>query len=129
MTDAAIEIFKKAEKQDGGHCLACQKKMTQYGVELREWKTAEAAAAEMVEQSQDQNDVAIAHYQFGIVLMDEGLDKHKDEPFNRAHDELSKALAGEAEIPQAILAARQDLARLTQYADAQARDQEFVKVT
>jgi len=65
MTDAALESFKKADKQDGGHCLACQKKMIQYGVELREWKTAEAAAAEMVDQSQDQKDVAIAHYQFG----------------------------------------------------------------
>jgi peroxiredoxin len=128
MTDAALESFKKADKQDGGHCLVCQKKMIQYGVELREWKTAEAAAAEMVEQSQDQKDLAIAHYQLGIVLIDEGLDKHKDDPFNRAHDELSKALAGEAKFPQAILADGKALAHLKQDDAAKARFEAFVKM-
>jgi hypothetical protein len=27
MRDAALDWFKKADKHDGGHCLACQKKM------------------------------------------------------------------------------------------------------
>ena len=28
-TDAALDAFKKADKQDGGHCMACQKKMNE----------------------------------------------------------------------------------------------------
>ena len=36
MTEAALECFKKADKQDGGHCLSCQKKMVKYGMELRD---------------------------------------------------------------------------------------------
>jgi peroxiredoxin family protein len=42
MAESALESFKKADKQDGGHCVACQKKMIQYGIDLRDWKTAEA---------------------------------------------------------------------------------------
>jgi len=34
--EAALDSFKKADKQDGSHCLACQKKMIKYGIELRE---------------------------------------------------------------------------------------------
>ena len=128
MTDAALESFKKADKQDGGHCLACQKKMIKYGVELREWKTAEAAAAEMVEQAQGEKNVAIAHYQFGIVLIDEGLDKHKDDIFRRAHDEMTKALAISAKFPAAVFSDGQALAHLKQDDAAKARFEEFVKM-
>jgi len=128
MTDAALENFKKADKQDGGHCLACQKKMIKYGLELREWKPAETAAEEMVEQAQGEKNVAIAHYQFGIVLFNEGMDKHKDEMFGRAHDEMTKALAVAAKFPQAIFADGQVLAHLKQDDAAKARFEEFVKM-
>ena len=63
MTGAALDAFKKADKQDGGHCLACQKKMIKYGIELQEWKVAEAAAEEMVEQAQGGKNVAVAHFE------------------------------------------------------------------
>ena len=69
MTDAALDSFKKADKQDGGHCLPCQKKMIKYGMELRDWKTAETGAGEVVAEAQGNRNVALAHYQFGIVLI------------------------------------------------------------
>jgi peroxiredoxin len=128
MPEAALDSFKKANKQDGGHCLACQKKMVKYGIELREWKSAETAAAEIVEQAQSEKGVAIAHYQFGMVLFDEGLDKRKDDLFNRAHDEMTKALAAAAKFPQAIFADGQALAHLKQDDAAKARFEEFVKM-
>lgn len=33
-TDLALGDFKKADKQEDGHCLACQQKMIKYGIEL-----------------------------------------------------------------------------------------------
>src|SRR5215467_1505242 len=69
-TSEALDKFKKADKQDGGHCLACQKKMIKYGSELGDWKTAELAGEEMVAQAQG-DDLARAHYQLGEVLMSE----------------------------------------------------------
>ena len=128
MPDAALESFKKADKQDSGHCTACQKKMIKYGIELREWKTAEAAAEEVVAQAQGETNVALAHFQFGLVLINEGNDKHKDEIFARAHDELSKALAAVAKFPAAVFADGQALAHLKQDDAAKARFEEFVKM-
>jgi hypothetical protein len=77
----ALEDFKKPDKQDGGHCAACQNQMLKYGVELREWKTAETAAEELVANAQGPKEAALAHYQCASLFFREGLDKHKDEFF------------------------------------------------
>src|SRR5215472_1624902 len=74
----ALDKFKKADKQDDGHCLACQKKMIKYGSELGEWKIAELAGEEMVAQAQG-DDIALAHYYLGTVLMSEAISRHKDD--------------------------------------------------
>ena len=128
MVESALESFKKADKQDGGNCLACQKKMIKYGVELRDWKTAETAAGEIVQQAQGDKNLALAHYEFGIVLMDEGLDKHKNEIFARAHDEMTRALAAYAGFPEAIFVDGQVLAHLGQDDAAKAQFERFVKM-
>ncbi len=129
MKEAALEAFKKADKQDGGHCRPCQKKMIKYGVELRDWKTAEAGAEELASQAEGNREIALAHYQFGLVLGREGLDRHKDELFSRAHEEFTKALAAAQKFPQAIFADAQTLARLKQDDLAKARFQDFVNMT
>jgi hypothetical protein len=49
--DLALDGFKKADKQDQDRCLACQKRMIPYGLELHGWKTALAAADEMVAEA------------------------------------------------------------------------------
>jgi hypothetical protein len=59
MTDAALESFKKADKQQGGHRHACHNQMLKYGVELRDWKTAEFAAGEMVAEAHGPKELAI----------------------------------------------------------------------
>jgi thiol-disulfide isomerase/thioredoxin len=125
-TDFALDAFKKADKQDGGHCLACQKKMVKYGLELQDWKTAETAAAETVAQAQGDKSIAGAHYQFGIVLMYEASVRHKDEMYGRAHDELAQALAAFANFPDAVFADGQALAHLKQDDAAKAQFERFV---
>lgn len=128
MTDAALDSFKKADKQDDGHCLACQKQMIKYGVELRDWKTAEIAAEEMVANAQGQENLALAHYQFGRVLMHEGVDKRKDEIFRRAHVQFTQALEAASNFPDAVYGDGRALAYLKQDDDAKARFEQFVKM-
>jgi len=125
---AALDKFKKADKQDGGHCVACQSKMIKYGIELQDWKTAEVAAEEFVAQAQSPKEIALAHYDFGIVLMDEGLARHKDELFARAHDEMAKALGAAANFPKAVYEDGRALAHLKQDDAAKVRFEEFVKM-
>jgi thiol-disulfide isomerase/thioredoxin len=128
MTASALDSFKKADKQDDGHCLPCQKKMIKYGIELGEWKTAEIAGEELVSEVQGNNNIALAHYHLGIVLRDQGLEKHKDEIFARAHDEMTKALAAAPNFPDAVYVDGQILAHLKQDDAAKQRFEQFVKM-
>lgn len=122
---AAFDSFKKADKQDGGHCLGCQKNLIKYGIELQEWKVAETAAQEFLAQAQGDR-VAPAHYQLGIVLMREAMAKHKDELFSRVHDEMTKALEARADYAPAVLLDGRALAYMKQDDAAKAQFQRFV---
>jgi thiol-disulfide isomerase/thioredoxin len=123
----AVDNFKKADKQDGGRCVACQRKMIKYGVEVGDWKTAETAAAEIVMEAQAGKEAAIAHYQFGVVLMDEALEK-KDEVYARAHSELSQAVTAAPNFPEALFLDGRALAHLGQDDAAKTQFQSFVKL-
>jgi thiol-disulfide isomerase/thioredoxin len=126
--ELAFEEFKKADKQDGGHCKACQRKMMKYGVEFRDWKAAETGASEMAAEAQGDHDVALAHQQFGVILMDEAFDKHKDEIFARAHEEFKKALAIVPNFPAALYLDGQALAHMKHDDEAKAQFALFVKM-
>ena len=124
MLDAAIDSFKKADKQDGGTCLLCQQQIIKYGLELRQWKAAESAAEKMVAGAKEKRDLAIAHYQLGWIFLEEGIERRKDDVFRRAHDEFTKALEIAPKFPLAIYADGRTLAYLKQ--DDAAKEQ-FVK--
>ncbi len=126
MHELALEKFKKADKQDGGHCLPCQKNMIKYGIELGEWRIAEDAAQEIVDQVQGGKNLALARYQMAMVFMDEGFNKRKDEPFSRAHEELTNALSAFPNFPDAIFQDGWALAHLKQDDAAKAQFQRFV---
>jgi thiol-disulfide isomerase/thioredoxin len=127
-TLAAFDCFKRADKQDGGHCIDCQKKIIRYGEELREWKAVETAAEELVAEAQQPRDIALAHYQFGIILLDEGLDRRKEEVFSHAHEEFIKAASAGPRFPAAIFQDGRVLAHLKQDEAAKKRFQEFVEM-
>jgi len=127
-TSAALDSFKEADKQDGGHCSSCQKQMIKYGAELGDWKTAELAGEEELAAAQGDKDIAIAHYQLAVILMDEGVQKHKDEFFSRGHDEVTKALAAAPKFPEAVFLDGRLLAQLKQDDAAKSRFEEYVKM-
>ncbi|MFZ0579958.1 MAG: TlpA disulfide reductase family protein [Candidatus Acidiferrales bacterium] len=124
----ALGEFKKADKQDDGKCLACQRKMIKYGVELEDWKTAELGAQEMVAEAQGTRDTALAHYELAVLFATEGMRKHKDEFYTRAHDEAAKALAAAPNFPDAIFLDGRMLALLQQDDAAKARFEQYAKM-
>ena len=126
-SDEAFERFKRANKQDGGHCVACQKQMIKYGVQYRDWKAAELAAEEMVGEAKSDRERAFTHYQFAVVLLEEGLQRHKEELFARTHDEIGKALDAYGNFPDALYLDGRALANLRQDDAAKARFEEFLK--
>ena len=128
LTEYAFDNFKKADKQDGGHCVACQWEMIKYGVAFGDWKAAELAAQEMLAEAQGDTAVAVAHYQYGSVLLQEALYKHKDELLLRAHEEFTKALTPNPNFPAALVTDGRALAHLKQDDAAKARFEAFVKL-
>jgi thiol-disulfide isomerase/thioredoxin len=124
----AFDAFRKADKQDDGHCLACQRKIIQYGMQFRDWKPTESAATEMVAEAQSPRDIALAHYEFGLVLFNEGSDRRKDEFFSRAHEEFTKALASVPKFPAAVFDDGRALAHLKQDDAAKVQFQHFVEM-
>jgi len=127
--EAALNDFKKADKQDGGRCIACQRNMIKYGVEYGDWKIAEYAAQEMVSNAQGDKAVALAHYELGSVFLQEGINKHKQEAFAGAHDEMTKALAAYSVFSAAVFVDGRALAYLKQNDAARARFQQYVQMT
>jgi len=127
-TGWALDAFKKADKQDGGHCVDCQKKIIQYAIELQDWKSAEGAASELVAEAKGDQNIAIAHYELAVILVNEGITRKKDEFFSRAHDELTKALTLAPNFPEAVFADGRALAHLKQDDAAKAQFARFVKV-
>jgi thiol-disulfide isomerase/thioredoxin len=126
--DWALDSFKKADKQDGGHCLACQKQMIKCGKDVGDWKTAELAATEMVAEAQGNLQTAQAHYDLAVIFMYEGMPKHKTEFFTRAHDELTQALAAFPQFSSALFLDGRALANLQQDDAAKARFEQFLKI-
>ncbi len=125
---AALGEFKKADKQDGGHCYACQKQMIRLGSELDDWKTVELAAQEMAAEAQGDRATAIAHFEYGVILFQEGMLKHKEEYYPRAHDEFVKAVAAYPGFPDALFQDGKTLAQMHQDDAAKARFEQYVKL-
>jgi thiol-disulfide isomerase/thioredoxin len=125
----ALDRYKKADRQDGGRCTACQMKMIRYGIEQGDWKAAEAGAAGLVAGAKGDKDVATAHYLSGLVWFNEGIQRKKDELFARSHEEMVKALAASPGFPEAVMADGRALARMKQDDAAKARFEQYVKMT
>lgn len=128
MFDFAVGKFKKADQQDGGHCIPCQQNMRSSAIEARDWKNAEIASQKLLAEAQGDKAVAIGHYEVGIVLLREAMEKHKSEIFTHADEEFTAALKLAANFPQALFADGKALSYLNQDDAAKARFAAFVKI-
>jgi thiol-disulfide isomerase/thioredoxin len=90
---AALDSFKKADKQDSGHCAACQRQMADLGQKLGDYKVADLATSEMIQQARTPAESAEAHMQRGVFLLHEGAAKGKEDIFAEADKEFKNVLA------------------------------------
>ncbi len=118
---AALDSFRKADKQDGGHCRACQQQIIKLGLSVGGYKAADEAAQELIGEAKDPKALAIAHNDRAMILLREGMAKDKDEIFAEADKEYKAALAAYANFPEAVFGDGLVLARMKQ--DDAAREQ------
>jgi thiol-disulfide isomerase/thioredoxin len=122
--EAALDAFKKADKQDGGHCRACRQQIIRLATELEDWKVAEAASQEQIAEAQG-DDLALAHYDLGVLFMKQALKKNKQELFSRVHDEMTRALQVKPNFAQALFVDGRALAYMNQDDAAKAQFQQY----
>lgn len=127
-TEFALDEFKKADKQDGGHCPACEKQMIKLAMQFEDWKTAELAAEELIAAAQTPKEIALANYQYAFVLLSEGIRKHKDEYFSRGHEALGKAREAAPNFPDALFLDGRVLANLHQDDASVAKFQQYLQM-
>ena len=126
---AALGDFRKADKQDGGHCVACQKQLIKIGEETGDFKAADEASQELIAEAKDPKGAAVAHEDRAALLMREAAAKNKDEIYAEADKEFKAALAAYPNFPEAVFGDGLTLAHLKQDDAAKARFEDFVGMT
>jgi tetratricopeptide (TPR) repeat protein len=124
----ALEAFKKAAKQDG-KCIACDEQIITLGLERDDYKSAMAAAEEILALVRNPNDVAKAHYLFATALLRAGSAKHKEDLLTRSDQEFKAALQADPMLQRAIFGEAMALAWLNQDQAAKARFGDYLQVT
>lgn len=92
----AIEAYRKANAQDGGHCSLCLKRAHEIAVEIGDYKTAEAILRDWLPAVNTDAARATLHFQIGVALEREAFnasgEKQRD-LFQKSIEELRTGLA------------------------------------
>lgn len=125
----ALWYFRDADKQDHGHCLPCHEQMVKVGLDIKDWKAVEEGAAGLISEVQEPKQQAVAHYYFGLALMNEGIEQHQNDLIARAHDELSKAMSLYPRFPDTVFDDGKALAQLHRDDESKAQFEKFIAMT
>jgi thiol-disulfide isomerase/thioredoxin len=111
---AAMDDFRKANKQDGGHCSECLRRAYSIARDVGDYKDEAEIAREMLPQAVSGAEKLGAHYRLGLALQDEGISSRKDEFFKESGDEFKAALELEPRLALVHYAYGVSLAYLNQ---------------
>lgn len=110
----ALSKFKKADKEDGGKCIACEEQTMKVAIEVGNFKAADSASQLLIANAKEPAEVAHAHYQRGAFLLQEGSTKNKKELLSAADQEFKQSLAFNSKDASSLYADGLALARLQQ---------------
>jgi thiol-disulfide isomerase/thioredoxin len=91
--NAALDDYRKANKQDGGHCSECLSRAYALAMKLGTYKDAESVARDLLPLAQTDTDRAAIHFRLAMALAQEGIADKKDNLFNESCDEYKAALS------------------------------------
>jgi len=95
---AALDDYRKANKQDGGHCSECLRRAYRLAMTIGAFKDAEEIAREMMPQAVTGDDKAGVHFVLARAFQEEGIGNKKDKCFSESCDEFKAALAAQPEM-------------------------------
>jgi thiol-disulfide isomerase/thioredoxin len=125
----ALDKFKKANKQDGNHCLVCLKQIVSLATRMGDFKGADSASRDLIALASTPTEAAPYHYQRGLLLLQEGTAKNKHALLTEADGEFKAALAADAKDRNSLYAQGLALARLKQDEAAKANFQRVAELS
>jgi thiol-disulfide isomerase/thioredoxin len=88
----ALDEFRKANKQDGGHCAECLRQALTIANSIEAYKDAADIARESLQIAGTDAEKAALHYRIGVSLQQQGILSKKDKWFSESCDEFKTAL-------------------------------------
>lgn len=125
---AAVGSFRKADEQDGGHCEDCAWQIIKYGLEVGDYKDADAAAQQLIADAKDPLHIANARMERATVEVREGLAKNDRKSLSMADQEYQAVIAIYPKTAEAYFFDGVALAHLRDDDAARARFQKFLSL-
>ena len=124
----ALDGFRKADKQDGGHCVLCEYQAWKAAAEIGDFKAARTQAEAMLAQVTSPVDKATAQFLLGRTYLAEGIHDKHDGTIALAETAFNEALQLRPKNADYVYSDGMALAYLKHDDAARSRFQEFLKV-
>jgi len=125
---AALEGFRKADQQDGGSCVSCERQAYGAALQSQDFRSAHEEAALLLKHVTDPAEQAELHYLLGDACLGEGGNKIFEQPFVDADKEFQTALTMQPTNADCIYKDGLALSHLHQYNKAQERFEQYLKL-
>ena len=88
----AIDDFRKANRQDGGHCSECLRRAFELARSIADYKATVEVARDWLQIAATDTDKGLGHYRIGAALQEQAIVSKKEKGFNESCDEFKSAL-------------------------------------
>jgi thiol-disulfide isomerase/thioredoxin len=124
----ALDEFRKADKQDGGKCTACEIKAYQAADKAQNYKAAREETDLLLAHLPEPVSQAQLHYLAGETCLTEGVQLNRDKAFEQANSEFQAALKIQPDKSDCLYADGIALSHLKQDGDAKERFEQYLKL-
>jgi thiol-disulfide isomerase/thioredoxin len=127
--EEALELLKKADKQDGHHCVACEKQIISMAIQGGDFKLAIEAGTDLLSNAKTPYEMATARAYRGIAELKQGQIDHKQSQYAAADQDFQAALKVSPNSSAVLFSEGMALANLQQDDAARASFQAYLKLT
>jgi thiol-disulfide isomerase/thioredoxin len=124
---SAVDTFRKANKQDGGHCIACLERAYTLAMEIGSFKDAASVARDWETAVDGGESKAAVHFRLAMALQQEGISEKKEACLNDSCAEFKATLELDPKLAGAHYGMGISLARLHQDDAARAEFAAFLR--
>jgi thiol-disulfide isomerase/thioredoxin len=123
----ALDGFRKADKQDGGHCIPCELEAYKAARQINDFKASREVAAALIESVTSKPDKSLAHFMLAETCLAEGVDGKHDKALTEADAEFQTAFELQPGRASCLYGEGLALAHLKQDGAAKERFEQYLK--